>query len=611
MYGYFGTILKVNLSSGEVVRESFDEEFARTYLGGNGFAAKIIYDAVPPDADPLSADNVIVFALGPFNGSPVWGSSRGQIAAISPQTGFFADSNFGGDFTAMLKKTGVDAVAISGKAESPVYLMLDGDDVSIKAAGDIWGKSTTETQAALLEKEGKGVESASIGPAGENGVLYACIMGSGKRVSAAGRGGLGAVMGSKNLKALAARGDRKPEMAEPEKLKESLRSRFPILRDNTKAFTSIGTPILVNMINGQGKLGTHNNTRETFDLAEDISGELIEKEYKEKNTACARCPVACGKLVKVPHGEFAGQSVKMLEYESIYSLGSMLDNNDLVSLFNANTMCDEMGMDTVSMGVTLSFVAECLEKGIVTEEELGGTVPFGKGERIPELIRLTGLKEGIGELLALGSERLAQRWGKESWKLLYSVKGLEIAGHSARGIRSLALGYATSTRGGSHHDARPDYIEPDGDPGFEGQAERCFLSQNNTAFGDSLVVCRFIQERGFGSGFGGLMTDSIEEVLQHVTGWDIELVEIRKIGERIYNLERQINVERGLDRSKDTVPYRVTHEPIPEGPSKGRFCPEDTFQKLLDEYYQIRGWDSQGRPGSEKLAELRLTRKAD
>ncbi len=606
MYGYFGTILKVNLSNGEIQREAFDEDFARTYLGGNGFATKIIYDMVPPQADPFSEENAVVFALGPFNGTPVWGTSRGQIASISPQTGYFADSNFGGDFTAMLKKTGVDAVAISGKAATPVYVMLDGDAVTIKDATDLWGKTTTETQALLVEKEGAGVESASIGPAGENEVLYACVMGSGKRVSAAGRGGIGAVMGSKNLKALVARGDRAIEVAEPEKLKECLKGRFPTLRENTKAFTSIGTPVLVNMINGQGKLGTHNNTRETFEHANDISGQVIEKEYKEKNTACARCPVACGKLVKVPHGEFAGKSVKMLEYESIYSLGSMLDNNDVVSLFNANTMCDEMGMDTISMGVTVAFVAECLEKGIVTEAELGMPVLFGDGEHLTELVRLTALKEGVGELLALGSERLAKRWGKDSWKMLYSVKGMEIAGHSARGIRSLALGYATSTRGGSHHDARPDYVEPDGDPGFEGQAERCFHSQNNTAFGDSLVICRFIQERGFGSGFGSVMTDSIQEVIRLVTGWDMDMDEVRTIGERIYNLERLINVTRGVDRSADTPPYRVMHEPIGDGPSKGRYCPEETFQQLLDEYYQLRGWDSQGKPTHDKLVELRL-----
>jgi len=355
-----------------------------------------------------------------------------------------------------------------------------------------------------------------------------------------------------------------------------------------------------------GKLGTHNNTRETFEYANDISGEVIEKEYKEKNTACYRCPIACGKLVHVPHGEFAGQSVKMLEYESIYSLGSMLDNRDVVSLFNANAMCDEMGMDTVTMGVTLSFVAECLEKGIVSSQELGMPVLFGEGEPVPELVRLTAKKEGIGELLALGSERLAKRWGKDSWKLLYSVKGMEIAGHSARGIRSLGLGYATSTRGGSHHDARPNYVEPEGDPGFDGQAERCFHSQNHTAFGDSLVVCRFIQERGFGSGFGSLLDDSILDVMQPITGWDLDMKEINTMGERIYNLERLINAKRGVERSQDTLPYRVMNEPIGDGPCKGRYCPEDTLQKLLDEYYQLRGWDSQGNPTSEKLSELRL-----
>lgn len=606
MYGYFGTILKVNLSSGEIQRETFDEDFARTFLGGNGFAAKIIYDTVPADADPFSEHNAVVFALGPLNGTPVWGTSRGQVASISPLTGYFADSNFGGDFTAMLKKTGVDAVVIYGKAPSPVYLFLDGDTVTIKDAQDLWGKSTGETQALLVEKEGKGVESASIGPAGENGVLYACVMGSGRRVSAAGRGGIGAVMGSKNFKALVVRGERTIEVANPEALKAYLKSRFPILRDNTKAFTKTGTPILVNMINSMGKLCTHNNTRETFEYANDISGELIEEQYKQKNTACYRCPVACGKLVHVPHGEFAGQSVKMLEYESIYALGSMLDNRDVVSLFNANTMCDEMGMDTISMGVTISFVAECLEKGIISSEELGMPVMFGEGDPVPELVRLTAKKEGIGELLALGSKRLAERWGKDSWKMLYAVKGLEIAGHSARGIRSLGLGYATSTRGGSHHDARPNYIEPDGDPGFEGQAERCFHSQNHTAFGDSLVVCRFIQERGFGTGFGSLLDESILDVMRPITGWDLDMAEINAMGERIYNLERLINVKRGVERSQDTLPYRVMNEPISDGPSKGRYCPEEALQKMLDEYYQLRGWDSQGKPTSEKLSELRL-----
>jgi len=281
----------------------------------------------------------------------------------------------------------------------------------------------------------------------------------------------------------------------------------------------------------------------------------------------------------------------------------MLENRDISSIFNANTFCDEMGLDTISMGVTLAFAAECLEKGIVTAAELGASVAFGDGSNIAELVRLTALKQGAGALFALGSERLAELWGQDSRKYVYSVQGLEIAGHSARGIRSMGLAYATSTRGGSHHDARPNYIEPKGDPGFEGQAAYCVNSQHYTAFGDSLVVCRFISERGLGSPFD----ESIQEILRAVTGWEMDLTEIYAIGERIYNLERLINVKRGRDRSKDALPYRVTHEPINAGPCEGRYCPPEAFEQLLDEYYQLRGWDAQGIPTAQKLQELGLS----
>jgi aldehyde:ferredoxin oxidoreductase len=349
-----------------------------------------------------------------------------------------------------------------------------------------------------------------------------------------------------------------------------------------------------------GKLGTRNNTRETFEYANDISGEFIEKTYKQKDTACRGCPVACGKLVSVPEGTFAGQSVKIPEYETIYALGAMMDNRDIVSIFNSNEMCEQMGIDTISMGITLAFVAESIEKGVASPKELGATIPFGNGEQLPELIKLTALKQGIGEFLALGSERLAANFGDESRKFLYSVKGMEIAGHSARGLRSTGLNYATATRGGSHHDGRPNYRE-EGDPGFAGQPQYCVQSQNYTTLGDSLVMCRFIIERSFGPLWGD---ESLSEVINYVTGWDTNLEEIKMIGERIYNLERLINVKRGVNRSRDTLPYRVMHEPIPDGPAKGRYCPEDTLQSMLDEYYRLRGWDKEGIPTDEKLAEL-------
>jgi aldehyde:ferredoxin oxidoreductase len=503
----------------------------------------------------------------------------------------------------MLKRTGVDAVVLSGKASSPVYVFIDGDNVVIKEANDLWGKTTGETYASLVEKEGKGIESAIIGPAGENGVLFANIICSGTRHSAAGRGGIGAVLGSKNCKALVVKGNKKIDIADQDKLKAWLNSQWPVVRDNAKALSTYATPVLVNMINSLGKLGTRNNTREIFEYANDISGEFIEKTYKQKDTACRGCPVACGKLVSVPEGLFAGQSVKIPEYETIYALGAMMDNRDINSIFNSNEMCEQMGMDTISMGVTLAFVAESMEKGLASSQDLGATISFGESEKLPELIQFTAFKKGIGEFLALGSERLAASFGEESRKLLYAVKGLEIAGHSARGLRSMGLNYATATRGGSHHDGRPNYREPEEDPGFAGQPEYCVQSQNYTALGDSLVMCRFIIERSFGPLWGD---QSLSDVINYVTAWDTNPEEIQAIGERIYNLERLINVKRGVTRAQDTLPYRVMHEPIPDGPAKGRYCPEDTLQNMLDEYYRLRGWDQEGIPTNEKLSELKI-----
>ncbi len=368
MNGYFGKILQVNLSSGSCSIEEFDECFARNYIGGNGFAARLILDRVPASAGPLAEENMIVFATGPMTGSPVWGGGRGHCAAISPQTGLFGDSNFGGDFAAALKTTGFDAVTITGKAPVPSYLVIDDGKYSIKNADTIWGRHTSEAHSMLLEKEGAGFQSAVIGPAGENLVPFACILCSGSRLSAAGRCGLGAVMGSKNLKALLVRGNASAGVAEREALTALLKSRLPILRDNTKVLTELGTPVLVKTVNDRGMLASRNNTRETFDNWQSISGELIAEKYKTKNIACRRCPVACGKLVNVPSGEYAGRQVKMPEFESIYALGTMPDIADIVSLFNANTLCDELGLDTISMGVTLAFAAECIEKGLTSRK---------------------------------------------------------------------------------------------------------------------------------------------------------------------------------------------------------------------------------------------------
>ena len=604
MFGHSGRYLRVNLSSGTITEKTYDDTFARMYLGGNGFAAKLIYDNVPPAVDPLDPENAIVFAVGPLTGTPVWGTSRGHIAAMSPLTGFFADSNYGGDFAFVQKMTGFDAIFITGKADKHVYLYVSENGAELRDATYIWGKNTEETNDILEEKAGKGSMAASIGPAGENGVILASIICGGKRPGAMGRGGMGAVMGSKNLKAILVKGDRKTEVAHPEELKAFLKGKLSQLKANKGGMTTFGTAALPKLTNSKGLFGTRNNTRETFDDWQDISGDLFIEQYQGKRTACHGCVLACGKTIVPSEGEFAGKTVKMPEYETLYSMGSMLENKDINSIFNANHICDLMGLDTISLGVTLAFVAECMERGITTEEELGGKVSFCDGKSLQDLIRETVSKEGIGKYLAMGSLQLSKLFGKDSYKYLHAVKGMEMAGHSARGLREMSLGYAVSTRGGSHHDTRPFYPGTHPDHGFDKVPEYVVKSNYFTAVGDSLVICRFIAE---GMLDPTSISDSMATMLNYVTGWDLDVAGLKEIGERIYTLERLINTRRGVSRKDDVLPYRVMNEPIPDGPSKGRYCPREMLDTMLDRYYKLRGWTEDGIPTDDKLKELGLT----
>ncbi|MBW2285049.1 MAG: aldehyde ferredoxin oxidoreductase family protein [Deltaproteobacteria bacterium] len=600
MFGNHGRILKVDLSKRQVTIDDRDDAFYRKFLGGNGVAASLIHDTLPSNADPLGPENPLVFSVGPVTRTPLWGSSRGHIAGISPLTGFFADSNYGGDFAAAQKGAGFDAIMVTGKSEGPVYLSVNEAGGELKDARSVWGKDTEQTHAQLSAAEGAGAESMAIGPAGENGVLFACIMGSGKRNGAAGRGGLGTVMGAKNLKAVVARGNRKTALADRGALTAILKEKYEDMNRNTGPLKKLGTPVLVNIINNQGLMGARNNTKEFFEHAEDICGELMKEKHWAADTACHGCPVACGKKMNVTKGTYAGEAVKMPEYETLFAIGSMMDVRDIQSIFNANHVCNLLGIDTISMGVTLAFVAECLERGVTSEADLGGRVDFGDGEAMTALMEMTANKDGIGEHLALGSRRLSEQFGNDAYKYLYDVKGLEIAGHSARGLRGMSLSYPVGTRGGSHHDARPLYAPED--PGFGPQPQYVYDSQHFTAVGDSLVLCRFVAERGIGTPLG----DDMVKVANSITGWDLDLTGLTRIGERVYNLERLINTERGASRKDDILPYRVMNEPIPDGPAKGRYCRREELDTMLDAYYALRGWTPDGIPTEEKLQELGL-----
>ncbi len=604
MYGYAGKILYVDLSNAVSRRDSFSDDFASKFIGGNGFAAKLIHDNVPADVHPFDAENAVAIAVGPLTDTPLWGTSRAHMAFISPQTGLFFDSNFGGDFAVAQKRTGLNAILIQGKSSKPLYLFVTEDKTEIRDASHVWGKTTEATIETLQQECGRGSVCLAIGPAGERKICFANIVAGGRRLGTAGRGGQGAVMGSKNLKAIVVRGGMKTAVADMEGLRAFLKEKLPELKKNKGSMTKFGTGALPGFMNAKGILGTRNNTRETFDAWREISADFFLAKYGKGSTACHGCVIACGKNIVPGEGDYAGQTIKMPEYETLYAMGSMMDNADINSIFNGGHICDLMGMDTISMGLTMAFVAECMERGIVSESELGGRVNFSDGNGMVELIKLTARQEGIGKFLSMGSRQLSEMFGKDSCKYLHAVKGLEIAGHSPRGIREMSLGYAVATRGGSHHDTRPFYPGTHPDPGFATRPEYVVKSNHFTSVGDSLVICRFVQEGILGPAAIG---ESLARAVNLITDWNIDAAGLERCGERIYNLERLINCRRGATRKDDTLPWRVMHEPIPAGPSEGRFCPPETLSEMLDRYYEMRGWDKDGVPMPEKLRELGLS----
>jgi aldehyde:ferredoxin oxidoreductase len=606
MHGYGGRILTIDVGSGAQRIEELDAAFARAYLGGNGFAAKLCFDRIPAGIDPFDPRNLVVFATGPICDSGVAGNSRGCVAGKSPQNGLFFDSTFGGRFPNSQRHTGFDAIVIGGAASEPVYLVVDEAGATVRPAADLWGMRTRDAVQAIAEREGGEGDAIAIGPAGEHRVRFAAMGHYWKnREGFAARGGLASVLGAKRVKAVVVQGGRKAEFASPEALKALVAEMREPLKTGTVNLHTFGTPVLVKGLNAIGGLGFYNNRLEHSPDAERVGGDRYREEFRLKDTTCNKCSVACGKTFTVKEGDYAGTVWKMPEYESIYALGPMCGNLDAASLVNAEELCDQYGLDTISMGVTIAFAMECVERGLLTERETGMPLRWGDHAAINRLIEMTARREGFGDALADGSVLLAARLGPEAQKLLYAVKGLEIAGHSARTLKGMSIGYATGTRGGSHHDTRPvPQYAPDFDrKSPEGKAAFAARSQDFSSIGDSLVICRFTSERG---GYGLFLNDTYVRLVNAATGWDLDLPELERIGERICTLERAFNVREGISRKDDTLPWRVQHEPIPEGPSKGCYCPPEELDRMLDEYYDLRGWSRDGIPTPERLRDLGL-----
>lgn len=594
MKGMHNKIISIDLStrSHEII-EMKDEVYEK-FLGGRGLGVKLFTDRIDPKTDPLSPENALVFTIGPVTGTAVSTSGRMSLVTKSPLTDTIFYSNTGGIFGFSMKRCGLDGMIITGKADKPCYLVFDGTitGFEIKDADHLWGLDTEETYTKLKEIEGGKVRTLEIGPAGENQVRLASIMNDASR--AFGRGGVGAVFGSKNLKAIVVKnGKQKTEVENPELLKTYAKSaldKIKALPVTRSAFPLFGTAGVLHVTNSLGMLPIKNFQYGQHEKAPQTGGEAIRKEILEKTEACYGCTIRCGRLTKA--GNMKGKGP---EYETVWALGANCEIFDLIKISQANYYCNKLGMDTISMGVTISCAMELQEKGLFPYPE----VKFGNEDVLSELVKKTAAREGIGADLAEGSKRLAEKYGDAETAI--HVKGLELPAYDPRGAMGHALGYATSNRGGCHLTgylaAMEIFNAPKKIPRFTlgGKSDLLVLKQNQSAVEDSLVNCKF---SGYALGF-----DFQTRFVTAITGYDFNVSKLLDIGERIYNLERMFNIAAGHGNEEDKLPQRFYDSPIKEGLSKDRVVP---LKEMLEAYYRVRGWDENGVPKEEKLKELGL-----
>ena len=601
--GYLSKILWVDLTSGQSRIEPLDPQLAADYIGGRGLGTKLLYDLLPPGTDPLAPQTPLIFAAGPLNGSGAPLSGRYELVTRSPLTGTVLSSNSGGRFAVDLRLAGLDAIVITGAAASPCYLWVEDGRAELRDATHLWGLDSHQTTERLRAETHPRAGVACIGPAGENGVLFASVMND--RDRAAGRGGSGCVMGSKRLKAVVVHGSQRAPLAGQEAFDAAKRQartalgEAPVTKNSLKEF---GTAVLVNLINEYGGLPTRNFQQGHFDDAASVSGETLKETIFEHSVACASCTVACGRATRT-----AQRSGEGPEYETIWAFGPMCGVRDLEVIAEANYTANEMGFDTITAGSTIACAMELWERGAFDEalkeqirRDVGGDLVFGNAAAVRRCVELIGRKEGFGALLAEGSARLAARFG---WPdLSMSVKGLELPAYDPRAFRAMSLSLATSSRGGCH--LRAYLIGPEAmstpNPvdrfSLAGKAELVRLYQDLSAVVDSMGMCIFTSF--------ALNPDHYARLLSAVTGVERSTDETLAIGERIWNLERLFNLREGFGRQDDTLPQRLLREPLPGGHSKAR--PVDDLEPLLDTYYRLRGWDEEGRPTAETLARLGL-----
>ena len=611
MFGYMGRILRVDLTNGRISEQNLKEEECKMFLGGSGLATKYLFDEVPKGADPLGPDNELIFMTGPLTGTESPSAGRYCVVTKSPLTGFWGEANSGGSWGVYLKNSGFDGIVFRGISPKPVYLVIDDGKAELRDANNLWGRGVSETDRLIKEELGEEFNVACIGIAGENLVRYAAIINDIHR--AAGRCGVGMVMGSKRLKAVAVGGTQGIKIANKDVFNETSKRNYDLVNESMLKITleTYGTAMATDLINVRGGFPTRNWQTGVFPDIEKISGITLESTLLVDRKHCYACPISCCRVSVVKSGPYACKG-EGPEYETIGAFGAMCALENLEAVTLAHNLCDDYGLDVISTGSTIAFAMECHEKGILTKADTDGLeLKFGDADIVIQLIHRIAKREGIGDLLAEGTKRVAAKLDKGAERFAMHVKGLELPAYDPRAAKICGLAFATANRGGDHITA---YIEG---PAF---IDIPFLCVEDSRIEDSMVenpaeakvvkdledaltvfdcvgTCKFMGM--------ALAAEDWVDMIADCVGWEFSVNDFRRAGERVYNLARAFSVRDGLTRADDTLPRRLLEEPLPEGAAEGHKV--EKLDQSLDAYYGFRGWDKKtGRPTPEKLKELNL-----
>jgi len=618
-YGYAGKQLRISLNNRKVTVENIDPKVLRRYLGGTGYGARILYDELKKGIDPLSKANKLIFATGPLSLNRIPGGGSVMVCFKSPLTNAWSESRCGTDFGPDLKRAGYDAVIIEDRSEKPVYIVINDEDIEIKPAEHLTGKSISEKIKMIRDElDDQKISVMCIGPAGEKLVKIAVAM-SDQR--AAGRCGVGAVMGSKNLIGIAVKGSKKVSVAQPEKLKEAIRKAMKVVRENEIAagFKEHGTTGEMVPNDAAGDWPTKNWHSNHWGKAEKIYDEFYNNKLI-KNHACYRgCPIACGRIAEVKEGKYKTPVHEGSEYESLSAFTAFVLNDNIDAAIHATYLCNEYGIDTISAGAIIAFAMECYEHGVIKKKDIGDLdLSWGNPDALPELVRLISMREGIGDILAEGVKIASEKLGKGSEEFAIHGKGLEAPAHDARSGKALAVAYGTANRGMCHIHPLEGMAYDSGkfdfgmakyglpDPNTvhrwdeKGKGKSVKILQDGLILPDILSTCKFFM-------YGGLNIDNYADMLSALTGWEIDGWELLKVGERVTNLQRLFNMREGFGRNDDLIPERVRKIPSFGIYKDEQRCAIKDYEGMLNEYYEARGWDLiTGKPSKEKLRELEL-----